>query len=173
LSLQMFIYFRCLYQNPSYSCHGIVVFCVQYIYYILKRNGQQTRCNFHNHNYYRQLSYLWIDHIWGYYTFDVSEHAFKNTLITLKDLSTKFIYWIYIRRQRPCIYVSVFVLKDKYYTHGIVVFCVQYIYYILKRIGQQTRCNFHNHNYKRQLSYLWIDHIWGYYIFDVSEHVIY
>jgi hypothetical protein len=90
----------------------------------------------------------------------------KNTLLTLKDLSS--IYWIYIRRQRPCIYVSVFVLKDQYYTkltlikrhfqiiyfrclyqnpnyscHRIVAFCVQYIYYILKRNGPQTRCNFH------------------------------
>jgi hypothetical protein len=76
------IYFRCLYQNPSYSCHGIVVFCVQYIYYIFKRNGPQTRCNF-------------------YIVYNC---------------------WIYIRGQRPCIYVSVFVFKDKYYTKLTLIF---------------------------------------------------
>ena len=32
------IYFRYLFQNPNFSCHGIVVFCVQYIDYMLKRN---------------------------------------------------------------------------------------------------------------------------------------
>ena len=47
---------------------------------------------------------------------------FVQKYILNSDLSSKFIYCIYIRRQRPCIYVSVFVFKDKYYTKLTLIF---------------------------------------------------
>ena len=60
--------------------------------------------------------------LFGNASFENCSFSSKNTLLTLNDLSTKFIYWIYTRRQRPCIYVSVFVFKDKYYTKLTLIF---------------------------------------------------
>jgi hypothetical protein len=63
-------------------------------------------------------------HINGMFT--ICSCSSKNTLLTLKDLSSKFIYWIYIRRQRLRIYVSVFVFKDKYYTKLTLIYFSQW-----------------------------------------------
>ena len=55
----------------------------------------------------------------------------KNILLTLKDLSSKFIYWIYIRRQRPCIYVSVLYKTDSYTFQPIELFLSCYVIFNL------------------------------------------